>query len=230
MLTLVVTSTPATGALAALSQPTDSQPSAMTLLGFDAESEPTPTADPTPAPAPTPEPAPNPTADPTTGPEPNPTADPTPPTDPAPTADPTPTATPTATPEAAAAAAVVTPPAPTRPRIVAAARRPARLWAQLRSGLTVRGVASWYGATRGYAGIAHVAMPGARYLARGRAVPRARVCVGDRCTVVRVVDACGCHARTPRARVADLSWTTLRRLGLDPRRGVYLVNMTLIRG
>ena len=65
---------------------------------------------------------------------------------------------------------------------------------------------------------------------RGRAVPLARVCVGDRCTVVRVVDSCGCYARTPRARVADLSWTTLRRLGLDPRRGVFRVNVTLIRG
>jgi len=229
MLTFVVTSTPATGVLAALSQPTNPMLTGATLLGIDAESEPAPTADPTPAP--TPEPAPNPTADPTTAPEPNPTADPTPPTDPTPTADPTPSPAPTATPEAGASAAVVTPPAQPRPRVVAASRRPARLWAQLRSGLTVRGVASWYGATRGYAGIAHVAMPGARYLPRGRdGVPRARVCAAGRCVVVRVVDACGCYVRTPRARVADLSWTTLRRLGLDPRRGVYRVNVTLIRG
>jgi hypothetical protein len=218
MLTLVVTSTPATSALAALSNPIDPQPTGATQLGVDAEAEPTPTGGPTPAPEPTP------TADPTPAPEPTPTADPTPP------ADPTPTPAPMPTPGAAAAAAVVTPPAPARPRVVAAARRPGLLWTQLRRGLTVRGVASWYGATRGYAGVAHVAMPGARYRTRGSTVPLARVCVGDRCTVVRVVDACGCHARTPRARVADLSWTTLRRLGLDPRRGVYLVNVTLVRG
>jgi rare lipoprotein A (peptidoglycan hydrolase) len=229
MLTLVVTSTPATGALAALSNPTDPQPTAMTLSGFDPQSEPTPMAEPTPAPAPTsaPEPTPTPPA------EPSPTADPpvepTPTGDPAPPADPASTATPTPTPEAAAAA-VVAPPAKPRPRVVAAARRPGLLWAQLRRGLTVRGVASWYGATRGYAGLAHVAMPGARFRTRGSAVPLARVCAGDRCTVVRVVDACGCYARTSRARVADLSWTTLRRLGLDPRRGVYNVNVTLIRG
>jgi rare lipoprotein A (peptidoglycan hydrolase) len=229
MLTLVVTSTPATGVLAALPQPTDPLLTGATVFGVDAESEPAPTADPTPTP--TIEPTPAATTDPDQTPaptDPAATAEPSPPAAPTPT--PTPTPAPTATPGAAAAAAVVTPPTQPRPRVVAASRRPASLWAQLRSGLTVRGVASWYGATRGYAGIAHVAMPGARYLASGRAVPRARVCVGDRCTVVRIVDACGCHARTPRARVADLSWTTLRRLGLDPRRGVYRVHVTLIRG
>jgi hypothetical protein len=46
---------------------------------------------------------------------------------------------------------------------------------------------------------------------------------------VRVVDACGCYARTRKARVADLSAGTLRRLGLDPRRGVYQVTVTLLR-
>ncbi len=117
---------------------------------------------------------------------------------------------------------------PPRPTVVEAASRPAKLWAQLRRGLTVRGVASWYGGSRGYAGIAHVAMPGARFLVRGRAVPRARVCADGRCTVVRVVDACGCHVGTSRARLVDLSATTLQRLGLDPSRGVYRVRVTLL--
>ena len=118
---------------------------------------------------------------------------------------------------------------PAAPRAaVRAATRPAKLWSQLRRGLTVRGAATWYFGTRGYAGIAHVAMPGARYLPRGTNGPRARDCAGGRCVTVRVVDACGCRAGTRRARVADLSVATLRRLGLDPRRGVYQVRVTLI--
>jgi hypothetical protein len=118
---------------------------------------------------------------------------------------------------------------PAAPRAaVRAATRPAKLWSQLRRGLTVRGAATWYFGTRGYAGIAHVAMPGARYLPRGANGPRARVCAGGRCVTVRVVDSCGCRAGTRKARVADLSVATLRRLGLDPRRGVYQVRVTLI--
>jgi rare lipoprotein A (peptidoglycan hydrolase) len=131
----------------------------------------------------------------------------------------------------AVAAARVGVPAPTAtaPRtVVRAARRPAGLWAQLRDGLTVAGVATWYSGTRGYAGIPHVAMPGARYLAQGRSAPRAQVCAGDRCTVVRVVDACACFAGTRQARVVDLSATALLRLGLDRWRGVYQVRVTLL--
>jgi hypothetical protein len=130
-----------------------------------------------------------------------------------------------------APAAPTAAPAPTQsaPRaVVRAAGRPARLWAQLRDGLTVAGVATWYFGTRGYAGIPHVAMPGARYLAQGRTAPRALVCAGERCTVVRVVDACGCSAGTQRARVVDLSAAALIRLGLDHRRGVYQVRVTLL--
>ena len=112
--------------------------------------------------------------------------------------------------------------------VVRAAARPARLWAQLRHGLTVTGRATWYSGTRGYAGIPHVAMPGARYLARGGSAPRARVCASGRCVIVRVVDACGCHVGSRRARVADLSATALRRLRLDPGRGVYRVRVTLL--
>ena len=112
--------------------------------------------------------------------------------------------------------------------VVRAAAHPARMWAQLRGGLTVSGVATWYSGTRGYAGIAHVAMPGARYLARGRSAPRARVCAGGRCITVRVVDACACHVGSRHHRVADLSATARRRLGLDPRRGVYNIRVSLL--
>ena len=134
-------------------------------------------------------------------------------------------------PAALAPAALAAPPAPSRsaPRaVVRAAERPARLWAQLRDGLTIAGVATWYPGTRGYAGIPHVAMPGARYLIRGRTAPRALVCAGDRCTIVRVVDACACFVGTRQARVVDLSAPALSRLGLDHRRGVYQVRVTLL--
>ena len=147
--------------------------------------------------------------------------------------EPTPAApTPAApTPAALAPAALAAAPAPIKspPRaVVRAAERPARLWAQLRDGLTVSGVATWYPGTRGYARISHVAMPGARYLTRGRTAPRALICAGHRCTVVRVVDACACSVGTRRARVVDLSATALMRLGLDHRRGVYQVRVTLL--
>ena len=135
------------------------------------------------------------------------------------------------TPAALAPAALAAAPAPIKspPRaVVRAAERPARLWAQLRDGLTVSGVATWYPGTRGYARISHVAMPGARYLTRGRTAPRALICAGHRCTVVRVVDACACSVGTRRARVVDLSATALMRLGLDHRRGVYQVRVTLL--
>ncbi len=117
---------------------------------------------------------------------------------------------------------------PARRAAVRAAGRPARLWAQLRHGLTVTGVATWYFGTRGYAGTAHIAMPGARYITRGGMAPRARVCAGGRCIVVRVVDACACSIGTRDRRLADLSMIALERLGLDPRRGVYRVRVTLI--
>ncbi len=113
-------------------------------------------------------------------------------------------------------------------RVVQAASRPARLWAQLRDGLTVTGTATWYFATRGYGGVPHVAMPGARYLPRGETAPRARICAGGRCTVVSVVDACACGVGTRRPRLIDVSATALRQLGLDPRRGVYQVRVTLL--
>jgi hypothetical protein len=44
-----------------------------------------------------------------------------------------------------------------------------------------------------------------------------------------VVDACGCYVGTPRARIIDLSSETLRRLQLDPARGIYSVKVTLLQ-
>jgi hypothetical protein len=143
-------------------------------------------------------------------------------------AEPTPAAVAPPAPEAVAPAEVPAPTATASRTVVRAAPRPAGLWAQLRDGLTVAGVATWYFGTRGYAGIPHVAMPGARYLAKGRTAPRAEVCAGDRCTVVRVVDACACFAGTRQARVVDLSAAALLRLGLDRWRGVYQVRVTLL--
>jgi hypothetical protein len=133
-----------------------------------------------------------------------------------------------AAPEAAAPTAASAPTESAPRTVVRAAGRPARLWAQLRDGLTVAGVATWYFGTRGYAGIPHVAMPGARYLAQGRTAPRAEVCADDRCTVVRVVDACACFVGTRQARVVDLSAAALLQLGLDRWRGVYQVRVTLL--
>lgn len=135
---------------------------------------------------------------------------------------PAPAATPAPTPRPAPTAR------PAAAKAVRAAARPAAMWAQLRRGLTVTGRATWYGATRGYAGVPHVAMPGARYLPRGRNAPRARVCVDGRCVIVLVVDACGCSVGTPRARIVDLSAAALERLRLDPGRGVYRVRVTLV--
>jgi hypothetical protein len=143
--------------------------------------------------------------------------------------EPTPAAVAPAAPTAVSAPAAVAAPRASAPRaVVRAAGRPAALWAQLRDGLTVAGAATWYFGTRGYAGIPHVAMPGARYLANGQTTPRALVCAGDRCTVVRVVDACACLVGTRKARVVDLSALALSRLGLDHRRGVYQVRVTLL--
>ena len=143
--------------------------------------------------------------------------------------EPAPAAVAPAAPTAGSAPAAAAAPRASAPRaVVRAAGRPAALWAQLRDGLTVAGAATWYFGTRGYTGIPHVAMPGARDLTRGRTAPRAQVCAGDRCTVVQVVDACACFVGTRQARVVDLSAPALSRLGLDHRRGVYQVRVTLL--
>ncbi len=227
LLTLIVNATPAPGVHAAVPALVGSTPT----NGINPTVEtPTPSPDPLASPDPYASPTPDPLAP--VDPTPAPTPDPLAPVDPAPAPTPDPVAPDAVVPSPAPVAPAPVPAAvqpPVRRTVVRAASRPSRLWAQLRGGLTVRGAATWYQGTRGYAGIPHIAMPGARYLARGRAVPRARVCAGSRCIVVRVVDYCGCYVGTRRARVVDLSSMALRRLDLDPRRGVYRVRVTLLR-
>jgi hypothetical protein len=116
----------------------------------------------------------------------------------------------------------------TLPRVIRGSARPRVLWTQLRRGYTVTGRASWYAGSTGYAGVAHIAMPGARYIRRGRSAPRAQVCVRTRCLTVRVVDSCGCFVHTSRARVADLSLTVVRRLRLRTAAGVFRVRIKLL--
>ena len=112
--------------------------------------------------------------------------------------------------------------------VVHASSRPARMWAQLRHGKTIVGRASWYSGTRGYGTVAHVAMPGARYIRRGRSAPRARICAGTHCITVVVVDSCGCFAHTSQSRVADLSLSVVQRLHLNPSKGIFKIRMTLL--
>ena len=113
---------------------------------------------------------------------------------------------------------------------VSAARTRSDFWGQLHSGLTVRGAASWYPGTGGWLGTAHVAMPLARTLAAGAAAPLVRVCVGGRCLTVPVVDSCACFWDTSAEMLVDLSLPLVRALGLDPSRGIYKVQITLVRG
>jgi hypothetical protein len=115
-------------------------------------------------------------------------------------------------------------------RPVAVARTRGGYWSQLRDGLTVRGMASWYPGTRGYGGTAHVAMPGARYLVRGTQVPTVRVCVGDVCRTVPVVDSCACYWNEQGQMIIDLSLPLVRALGLDPSLGIYPVTITFVGG
>jgi len=74
------------------------------------------------------------------------------------------------------------------------------------TGDTATGSATWYCCSRGYRGLAVVALPGA--LGGGYdAPPAARsvtVCA-DRCVSLPVVDYCGCHWGTAAQKVADLS-------------------------
>ena len=96
-------------------------------------------------------------------------------------------------------------------------------------GNTVTGKATWYCCSRGYRGLAVVALPGALG-GRYDAPPAARtvtVCA-DRCVSLPVVDYCGCHWGTASQKVADLSpeaWAAVT--DRAPNAGVVTVTLQL---
>lgn len=95
------------------------------------------------------------------------------------------------------------------------------------AGYQTSGVASWYRRSRGIVGH-HAAVPGGRWTGKGWAV--ALVCSGGRCVRVALADYCQCYQGTPRARVIDLSLSTVVALGLDPRMGLYRVSIRVLSG
>lgn len=98
------------------------------------------------------------------------------------------------------------------------------------SGGTMTGSATWYCCSRGYRGLAVIALPGALDGSYD-APPAARsvtVCA-DRCVSLPVVDYCGCHWGTPSQKVADLSpeaWAAIT----DRARSVGVVTVTVHLG
>lgn len=102
------------------------------------------------------------------------------------------------------------------------------LWARLKLGMSIVGRGSWYPSTRGYWGVPAVALPGSWYRPRGTARQHVEVCVAGRCATVPVVDYCDCYVGTSYARVVDMSWALVLRLGLSSRRGLYTVSMRLV--
>ena len=85
-------------------------------------------------------------------------------------------------------------------------RSGARVLAAPPAGTVVTGRATWYCCTKGYHGMAVVALPGA-YGGHYDAYPASRyvtICA-DRCVRLPVVDYCGCYWGTPSQKVADLS-------------------------
>lgn len=107
------------------------------------------------------------------------------------------------TPASASMEATLYPVATPTPSVTRASRAAA---AAVPSGDTVTGKATWYCCSRGYRGLAVVALPGALG-GRYDAPPAARtvtVCA-DRCVSLPVVDYCGCHWGTASQKVADLS-------------------------
>ena len=85
-------------------------------------------------------------------------------------------------------------------------KKVARVLAAPLAGTVVNGRATWYCCTKGYSGMAVVALPGA-YGGHYDAFPASRyvtVCA-DRCVRLPVVDYCGCYWGTASQKVADLS-------------------------
>ncbi len=98
------------------------------------------------------------------------------------------------------------------------------------TGDTVTGEATWYCCSRGYRGLAVIALPGALG-GRYDAPPAARtvtVCA-DRCVSLPVVDYCGCSWGTSSQKVADLSpeaWAAVT----DRSRSAGVVSITIQLG
>ena len=97
------------------------------------------------------------------------------------------------------------------------------------AGSDVSGKATWYCCSRGWRGVAVVALPGALG-GHYKAPPATRfvtVCA-DRCALLPVVDYCGCLWDTPSQRVADLSPEAWAAITDTPRsRGVISVTVHL---
>ena len=102
--------------------------------------------------------------------------------------------------------------------------------ASARTGDTVTGKATWYCCSRGYRGLAVIALPGALG-GQYDAPPAARtvtVCA-DRCVSLPVVDYCGCSWGTSSQKVADLSpeaWAAVT----DRSRSAGVVTITIQLG
>lgn len=82
------------------------------------------------------------------------------------------------------------------------------------------GIASYYQGSRGFHGIAHVAVQDGRWT--GRAGRMVEVCIrGYGCEILPVVDYCQCHRGTDRERIVDLSIRAVRLFGLDTSAGIW---------
>ena len=90
------------------------------------------------------------------------------------------------------------------------------------------GVASWYGGSRGWHGVPHVALPSGRWT--GAIGAHAVVCVfaggRSRCATLPVVD-CLCGGIP--GRIVDLSIEAVRLLDLDPARGLWPASVEVLR-
>ena len=92
------------------------------------------------------------------------------------------------------------------------------------------GWATWYRASRGFGGTAHVALPSGRWT--GKIGGHAAVCVfadeRTRCATLPVVDFCACGPRRGRPTVVDLSIEAVRLLDLDPGRGHWPATVEVV--
>jgi hypothetical protein len=128
------------------------------------------------------------------------------------------------TPAAAPMEATLYPVSTPKPRVAPAPRA-----AAAPDGGSVTGSATWYCCSRGYRGLAVVALPGA--LGGSYDAPPAAQTVtvcADRCVSLPVVDYCGCHWGTSSQKVADLSpeaWAAVT--DRPPSAGVVTVTIHL---